>query len=60
MISIFKNYILTGQTYVVSKRPMKGNGREMIQFGIPVVTKQKGQSDEAQGKYLEIYQFKIK
>ncbi|XP_024193057.1 RNA demethylase ALKBH10B isoform X1 [Rosa chinensis] len=25
-----------GQTYVVSKRPMKGHGREMIQLGIPI------------------------
>ncbi|KAJ8760558.1 hypothetical protein K2173_015225 [Erythroxylum novogranatense] len=25
-----------GQTYVVSKRPMKGHGREMIQFGVPI------------------------
>lgn len=25
-----------GQTYVVSKRPMKGHGREMIQFGLPI------------------------
>ncbi|XP_026387412.1 uncharacterized protein LOC113282587 isoform X2 [Papaver somniferum] len=25
-----------GQTYVVSKRPMKGHGREMIQLGLPV------------------------
>ncbi|KAH7841397.1 hypothetical protein Vadar_029403 [Vaccinium darrowii] len=25
-----------GQTFVVSKRPMKGHGREMIQFGIPI------------------------
>ncbi|XP_008220943.1 PREDICTED: uncharacterized protein LOC103320980 [Prunus mume] len=27
---------LQGQTYVVSKRPMKGHGREMIQLGIPI------------------------
>ncbi|XP_065856257.1 RNA demethylase ALKBH10B [Euphorbia lathyris] len=26
-----------GQTYVVSKRPMKGHGREMIQLGLPIV-----------------------
>lgn len=25
-----------GQTYVVSKRPMKGHGREMIQLGFPI------------------------
>ncbi|KAA8529874.1 hypothetical protein F0562_034522 [Nyssa sinensis] len=25
-----------GQTFVVSKRPMKGHGREMIQFGLPI------------------------
>ncbi|XP_077236193.1 hydroxyproline-rich glycoprotein family protein isoform X2 [Tasmannia lanceolata] len=25
-----------GQTYVVSKRPMKGHGREMIQLGVPI------------------------
>ncbi|KAI4382337.1 hypothetical protein MLD38_008313 [Melastoma candidum] len=25
-----------GQTYVASKRPMKGHGREMIQLGVPV------------------------
>lgn len=25
-----------GQTYVVSKRPMKGHGREMIQLGLPI------------------------
>ncbi|OVA05735.1 hypothetical protein BVC80_1419g6 [Macleaya cordata] len=25
-----------GQTFVVSKRPMKGHGREMIQLGLPV------------------------
>eukprot|EP01018_Ginkgo_biloba_P005468 Gb_29007 [translate_table: standard] len=28
---------LRGKTYVVSRRPMKGNGREMIQFGLPIV-----------------------
>lgn len=27
---------LQGQTFVVSKRPMKGHGREMIQFGLPI------------------------
>ncbi|KAL6186963.1 hypothetical protein ACLB2K_043080 [Fragaria x ananassa] len=27
---------LQGQTYVLSKRPMKGHGREMIQLGIPI------------------------
>ncbi|XP_058078170.1 RNA demethylase ALKBH10B-like [Magnolia sinica] len=27
---------LQGQTYAVSKRPMKGHGREMIQLGVPV------------------------
>ncbi|KAG1358779.1 RNA demethylase ALKBH10B [Cocos nucifera] len=26
-----------GQTFVVSKRPMKGHGREMIQLGLPIV-----------------------
>ncbi|XP_037495703.1 RNA demethylase ALKBH10B [Jatropha curcas] len=26
----------SGQTYVVSKRPMKGHGREMIQLGLPI------------------------
>lgn len=26
-----------GHTFVVSKRPMKGHGREMIQFGVPIV-----------------------
>ncbi|KAJ7970683.1 Oxidoreductase, 2OG-Fe(II) oxygenase family protein [Quillaja saponaria] len=25
-----------GQTYVISKRPMKGHGREMIQLGVPI------------------------
>lgn len=25
-----------GQTLVTLKRPMKGHGREMIQFGIPI------------------------
>ncbi|XP_034911279.1 RNA demethylase ALKBH10B isoform X3 [Populus alba] len=25
-----------GQTYILSKRPMKGHGREMIQFGLPI------------------------
>ena len=29
-------YCEAGQTYVVSKRPMKGHGREMIQFGLPI------------------------
>ncbi|KAD2393448.1 hypothetical protein R6Q59_012255 [Mikania micrantha] len=28
---------LQGNTFVVSKRPMKGHGREMIQFGLPIV-----------------------
>ncbi|XP_044493278.1 RNA demethylase ALKBH10B-like [Mangifera indica] len=27
---------IQGQAYVVSKRPMKGHGREMIQLGIPI------------------------
>ncbi|WOL00990.1 hypothetical protein Cni_G09703 [Canna indica] len=27
---------ITGQTLVILKRPMKGHGREMIQFGIPI------------------------
>ncbi|XP_071702595.1 RNA demethylase ALKBH10B-like [Rutidosis leptorrhynchoides] len=27
---------LQGQTYVVSKKPMKGHGREMIQLGLPI------------------------
>lgn len=27
---------LQGQTFVVSKRPMKGHGREMIQLGVPI------------------------
>ncbi|KAK9059968.1 hypothetical protein SSX86_020672 [Deinandra increscens subsp. villosa] len=26
-----------GNTFIVSKRPMKGHGREMIQFGMPIV-----------------------
>lgn len=26
----------TGQTFVVSRRPMKGHGREMIQLGVPI------------------------
>ncbi|WCJ33674.1 oxidoreductase 2OG-Fe(II) oxygenase family protein [Euphorbia peplus] len=26
-----------GHTYVLSKRPMKGHGREMIQLGVPIV-----------------------
>lgn len=26
----------TGQTFVALKRPMKGHGREMIQFGVPI------------------------
>lgn len=30
---------LRGQTFIVSKRPMKGNGREMIQFGVPIIVK---------------------
>ncbi|KAJ6431628.1 hypothetical protein OIU84_019001 [Salix udensis] len=25
-----------GHTYILSKRPMKGHGREMIQFGLPI------------------------
>ncbi|MBA0682347.1 hypothetical protein Goari_024074, partial [Gossypium aridum] len=25
-----------GQTYVASKKPMKGHGREMIQLGLPI------------------------
>jgi len=28
--------IKTGNTFVVSKRPMKGHGREMIQLGTPI------------------------
>lgn len=27
---------LQGQTYMFSKRPMKGHGREIIQFGLPI------------------------
>ncbi|KAK6146684.1 hypothetical protein DH2020_020553 [Rehmannia glutinosa] len=27
---------LQGQTFVTSKRPMNGHGREMIQFGVPI------------------------
>ncbi|XP_075481598.1 LOW QUALITY PROTEIN: RNA demethylase ALKBH10B [Primulina tabacum] len=27
---------LRGQTFVISKRPMKGHGREMIQLGVPI------------------------
>ncbi|KAI3453205.1 hypothetical protein Pfo_009868 [Paulownia fortunei] len=27
---------LQGQTFVISKRPMKGHGREMIQLGVPI------------------------
>ncbi|KAL8520820.1 hypothetical protein ACS0TY_011393 [Phlomoides rotata] len=27
---------LPGQTFVVSRRPMKGHGREMIQLGVPI------------------------
>lgn len=30
---------LRGQTFITSKRPMKGNGREMIQFGVPIIVK---------------------
>lgn len=30
---------LRGQTFITSKRPMKGNGREMIQLGVPVIVK---------------------
>lgn len=30
---------LRGQTFIASKRPMKGNGREMIQFGVPIIVK---------------------
>lgn len=30
---------LRGQTFIASKRPMKGNGREMIQLGVPVIVK---------------------
>ncbi|XP_076956033.1 RNA demethylase ALKBH10B-like [Bidens hawaiensis] len=29
--------LFPGNTYTVSKRPVKGHGREMIQFGLPVV-----------------------
>lgn len=40
----FRKYLLVAnnfskagsQTYVVSKRPMKGHGREMIQLGVPI------------------------
>ncbi|GLJ11990.1 hypothetical protein SUGI_0181570 [Cryptomeria japonica] len=28
---------LRGQTFVVSKRPARGHGREMIQFGVPIM-----------------------
>ncbi|XP_052206022.1 RNA demethylase ALKBH10B isoform X2 [Diospyros lotus] len=31
-----RGQLQAGQTFVVSKRPMKGHGREMIQLGLPV------------------------
>ncbi|XP_027342059.1 RNA demethylase ALKBH10B-like [Abrus precatorius] len=31
-----KGQLLGNQTYVVSRRPMKGHGREMIQLGVPI------------------------
>ncbi|KAG2707602.1 hypothetical protein I3760_05G155100 [Carya illinoinensis] len=31
-----RGHFQAGQTYVVSKRPMKGRGREMIQLGLPI------------------------
>ncbi|CAN1312672.1 RNA demethylase ALKBH10B [Linum perenne] len=31
-----QNVIKAGQTYVVTRRPMKGHGREMIQLGVPI------------------------
>lgn len=27
---------MTGQTFVISKRPANGHGREMIQLGVPI------------------------
>ncbi|KAK7359507.1 hypothetical protein VNO77_01468 [Canavalia gladiata] len=36
-ISGKKGQLQGSQTYVVSRRPMKGHGREMIQFGVPIV-----------------------
>ncbi|KAI3696167.1 hypothetical protein L1987_79177 [Smallanthus sonchifolius] len=32
-----KRGLFQGNTFVFSKRPMKGHGREMIQFGLPIV-----------------------
>ncbi|KAJ6892966.1 hypothetical protein NC651_026010 [Populus alba x Populus x berolinensis] len=29
-------FLKRSQTYILSKRPMKGHGREMIQFGLPI------------------------
>eukprot|EP01018_Ginkgo_biloba_P026265 Gb_10066 [translate_table: standard] len=31
---------LRGQTFMASKRPLKGNGREVIQFGVPIISGQ--------------------
>ena len=33
---IFFSATKSGPTYIVSKRPMKGHGREMIQLGFPI------------------------
>lgn len=35
-VTLFFFWQEAGQTYVVSKRPMKGHGREMIQLGLPI------------------------
>ncbi|XP_041013973.1 RNA demethylase ALKBH10B-like isoform X2 [Juglans microcarpa x Juglans regia] len=41
-----------GQTYVVSKRPMKGHGREMIQLGLPIADAPP-EEDNAVGTYKD-------
>lgn len=32
----FVYWFLTGQTFILAKRPYKGHGREIIQLGVPV------------------------
>lgn len=32
----FNGVLAAGQTFVGSKRPSKGHGRDMLQFGVPV------------------------
>jgi len=52
--------IKTGNTFVVSKRPMKGHGREMIQLGTPIAeghAQDETTTGTSTGKFCLLYLF---